>query len=125
MQTDIFYGWCAGIIDGEGHVSLDKCRKQRRPIVTVGNTDYKIIDKLYKNFGGYVLLQQKKGNRLPCWIWSLRGKKVIFFLEKVGAYLISKKNKAKIVLEYAYTIGNKPIDESGRNNLVKKLDLIK
>lgn len=120
-----FYGWCAGIVDGEGHVGLIKSHNQRRPTVAVGNTDYRIVEILYHNFGGYISLQPKRENRLPCWVWFLKGKEVVLFLEKIQDCLVSKKEVVDIVLKYAYTINKKPIDRLYRNKLVKDLELAK
>lgn len=126
MEKESLYAWCAGIVDGEGYVSLSKGRYQKGTTVEVCNTDYRILKKLRDNFDGAIALVKRKDRptHSPCWKWHIRGRNVIEFLEKVIPFLVSKKEKAEIVLSYAYTIGKKPIDANYRNDLEQALKLI-
>lgn len=129
MRNEILYAWCAGIVDGEGSIFLEKAknRKQYRPSVTVVNTDYRILLRLKDILGGGILLAKRRKvrpNRLTCWSWYSKGKSAVDVLEKIIPYLVSKREKAEIVLLYARTVGIKPIDNAYRYNLVRKFKKI-
>ncbi|HDY67880.1 MAG TPA: hypothetical protein ENH85_08835 [Candidatus Scalindua sp.] len=128
MQNKVLYAWCAGIIDGEGSIFLEKAkiRKQHRPSVTVANTDYRIILKLKEVLGGGILLTKRRDrpNHLPCWTWYSKGRSVASVLEKVTPFLVSKKEKAEVILPFAKTVGKKPIDDDYRSRLVGKFNKI-
>jgi len=64
------YIYLAGIIDGEGCISLAKngCARKYIKIVVV-NTSKDLIFWLKENFDGWIRLNKSKiGNRKDCWI---------------------------------------------------------
>ena len=76
--SEVEIGWAAGIIDGEGSVTLDKKgRKEtifRQPAVTVPSTDKEILDELARFFGGNVRpLKRRSRMKKPGWQWKLCG----------------------------------------------------
>lgn len=59
-QVDL--AWAAGIIDGDGCITMDKTYAKssyRRPCVYVDNTDYELIEELMGLFSGYVVSKKK------------------------------------------------------------------
>jgi len=93
--------WAAGIVDGEGHVKVERY-KSSRGIVRVDNTDIKILRRLQVFFGGsiYPNFRKDRPKSKPCWFWVITGKKVVVFLEEIIPYLISKKEQAKTVIDF-------------------------
>jgi hypothetical protein len=74
-------GWLAGIIDGEGCISVTKKRTYKNTTigyyvlsVSVANTDEAMINKLVDMFNGCVFLKKRNGKRKDFWRWELSGK---------------------------------------------------
>jgi len=99
METN--KAWAAGIVDGEGHVKVERY-KRSRGIVRVDNTDMRILEKLKDCFGGniYPNFRKDRPKSKPCWFWIVTGKQVVPVLEGILPYLISKKEKAETVMEF-------------------------
>jgi hypothetical protein len=93
--------WAAGIIDGEGHVKVERY-KQSRGIVRVDNTDMRILKKLEDYFGGKIYPNRRKNrpNSKMCWFWIIYGRQVVPFLEGISPYLIGKKDQAETVIGF-------------------------
>jgi len=103
-------GWAAGIIDGEGCVTLrDQHQEhQLQGYILVGNTDYDLLRKFTEvlcKWGvhfGYQLVRQKK-RWAPCVrVQITRTNSVVRLLEIVLPYLTAKKRYAELVLEFCY-----------------------
>ena len=115
--------YIAGIIDGEGTISMTM-GKQRSPkgegvfeaikkTVRVCNTNLGLIEWLHEKVGaGYVsLLYQnpnskydrfRKGNVKPLYAWSIHGRDIPILLKLVKPYLLIKKELASLALESTY-----------------------
>ena len=61
-MTDIERSYIAGIIDGEGCVTINHCHNSFRPTVQVGNTKVKLIKFLQKHLGGNISIIKRKKN---------------------------------------------------------------
>lgn len=94
--------WIAGIIDGEGSLSLPKHQSK----VQVGNTDFGMLERLKELCGGKIYNSgRKKYNKRhkPCKFWVLYKKeKVKKFLKEIYPYLVckSKREKAEELLKW-------------------------
>ncbi len=108
-ETKEQLAYAAGIVDGEGCISLYKSNNQtirKRPYqlrVFVVNTDKKIIDFM-SEFGGSS--NKRSGGIKQQYYWSISGKSAAEFLEKVVIYLTAKKEQAEIAIEFASTLQN-------------------
>ena len=106
MSDKAKYGYVAGIIDGEGCVTIGAGKKETcinyNAIVAVQNTSKKLIDWLQLKFGGQVYLSKKETKKTKAaWMWRITKKEVIErFLLAILPYLIVKREQAKILLEY-------------------------
>lgn len=101
-MNDLEKGWIAGIIDGEGSVSMDKNGTWRRPIVSVISTDKEIIDELTRISKGYVYERTDNRGYKTCWIWKkIGGYKVIELLKDISPLLRcpKKANRAKYLIQ--------------------------
>ncbi|HEV2249216.1 MAG TPA: hypothetical protein VGT60_01780 [Candidatus Limnocylindria bacterium] len=101
-------GYVAGLIDGEGCISIDKARFKNRPwlsdrytaILSVGNTSKNMIDVLTTAFGGTVHFRPGNANHKACYIWSVRGPKAKAVLDVVGPNLRVKNAQSDLLIEF-------------------------
>lgn len=106
-KTDAAY--IAGIIDGEGCVTLSKKKDPSmrlgyglRPHITVVNTNKKLIQFLkdITNLGVVYSGQDKKKNSKPHFRWQLWSQQARSFLLEILPYLVLKQKQAQLVLDY-------------------------
>lgn len=94
--------YLAGIIDGEGTVTL--ARKHRNelhsPEVSVANTNQRLIVWLKNKTGsGTICLKQKRSiKHRTAYTWKIRGDKAIALLKEISRWLIIKKPHADLIL---------------------------
>jgi hypothetical protein len=96
--TESTLGYLAGILDGEGTITLHRgARKQ--VFITISNTDTKLMSWL-KTIGGSV--QNRKISKLGtkvCFVWKVVGRAdVEAFLRAVYPYMRIKKDKALLAI---------------------------
>ncbi len=120
--TQVELAYLAGLIDGEGTITLERTGKRRMsgvmglsPSVIVANTDDSLIQwtvTAFRRLGAnpYIKTQtpsQKNKRRKPCYwvvVKSLTKSKKI--LSAVKQYLIAKKSQADLILEFIDIRGN-------------------
>ena len=57
MENQIIYAYVAGLIDGEGTITLTKInsnKKFRYPVLSLTSTTYSFLEYLKSNFGGTI-----------------------------------------------------------------------
>lgn len=97
--------YVAGIIDGEGTISLSKQMagdKFRRPHVSVPSTTIEIVDAFKKQFGGHITRKKRYNEKhSESWVWVIRDKAAIKFLAKVQKHLIvpEKQFRAGLIVK--------------------------
>ena len=95
--------YVAGIIDGEGYVSVDRNSAKDRCFVgkVVVHMASDILPRmLHATFGGnYRTCKRSNPNQSDAHIWALNGRQAVPFLERILPYLILKTDQAKCVLE--------------------------
>jgi hypothetical protein len=99
--------YLAGIIDGEGCISISKGtinHRQQSIRIRVANTNFELIDWLHTQFGGKTNYIKKKGNRRPQKMWSVLARKAAILLREIQPYLIVKREQAKIALLFQETV---------------------
>lgn len=101
--------WQAGIMDGEGTITISKqVRKGRpspayRPMVTVTNTNPEIVDPFVKTWGGakYKRPDKRKIKKwAPSWTWYCPRSKVIEFLRAIRPFLRGKGKQADLLMKF-------------------------
>jgi hypothetical protein len=108
-QTKLAYA--AGIIDGEGCISIYRCRvfgngiyggkiKNYRMKVIVTQKDGKIVDWLVGNFGGAIYLHWKGTKTGYSHEWVISHQKASTFLKQILPFLIYKKPQAEIAIRF-------------------------
>ena len=97
-MTDIEKGYIAGLIDGEGTISLLKDRadaKFRYPCLEMSSTTFAMLKKLQQIADGGAISSHKtyKSTYKQSWHYKLRGDKAIDLLNEVKDYLLEPKKK--------------------------------
>lgn len=110
LNAKYVLAYAAGIIDGEGCISIFKHRKRRDTkhgyifalTVRVSNTNEYIINWLKMQFGGGICKMADRTSKgyKNCWQWSLSGKKASDFLKLVEPYLLIKHPQAEIAIAF-------------------------
>jgi hypothetical protein len=94
--------YVAGIIDGEGYVSIDRNSAVGRCLVgkvVVQMSQSTIPKLLHKQFGGnYRTYKRNNPNQSDAHTWALNGSQARKFLKKIEALLIIKRKQARLVM---------------------------
>lgn len=106
-MTEIELAYIAGLVDGEGSVTLCRQHKTdqfRTPTLSLTNTDKGLVDLMKQAFGGSIRKQKAyKEHHLPAWVWSCVYNRALFACTVLLPYLrhASKITRARMfVYEY-------------------------
>jgi len=106
-QTEKAY--IAGIIDGEGCVTIAKRNTKRKNgifcfyqcLVIIVNTDKKMLDFIANLYGGWINTNHRlKGNQKISYKWVCAGDNMRKLLKDTLPYLRIKKKQAKVILQF-------------------------
>jgi len=112
MNSKPNWSYLAGLMDGEGHISLLKNRKHLKSDgfaltlnIGITNTNLPLMKWLVSNFGGVYYTRYSSDNSNPRWSdrydWFPKGRKnKEELLLGVLPYLIIKREQAEIALEF-------------------------
>ena len=106
MTINEKFAYLAGIIDGEGSISIEiqgtKNRKTDYYTVRliVINTDLRLLEWIESNYGGSIKSRTKYINRKQCYNWVLFSFNAANLLKNCLPYLIVKKQRAEILIEF-------------------------
>lgn len=97
--------YAAGLMDGEGSILLSRTHKnaKRSPCVSITSTSKELIDFLSHNFGGFVVNQKTYAeHHKQAWIWSVKRRLALQFLELVRPFMheAEKVRRADLLLTY-------------------------
>ncbi|MEK4028080.1 LAGLIDADG family homing endonuclease [Pseudobacillus sp. FSL P4-0506] len=100
-------GYLAGIIDGEGSITLTRMhqREHRRPCITISSSDKELLLYIQTLTGGAISNKKnyKPGLHKDSYTLSIKNKEsVLMILKEVSPYLRidKKRNRAKWILEH-------------------------
>jgi len=100
--TDL--AWAAGIIDGEGTATIFHVPNNGQVVgvLSVGNTDPRMLVRLATLFGGKVRWKrpQKQGWREQ-YVWDLRNHQAAAACRLLLPYLVCKREQAELVVAFA------------------------
>ena len=130
--TQAEVGYLAGLLDGEGCISVLRVRSRRERLkgrvvthyaiqIRIGNTFPRLLDWIAEKVGGrvYAIRWKARGNRKPCWHWYIGGKAAKPFLELVRPYLIVKAKQADVAMRFL-ALG-RDFDPSARADLYEQM----
>lgn len=104
--------YMAGIIDGEGTISIDyrfhrknkSAHKYHRPYLSVPNTDKRLIDWIHQRFSGCIAFRAAKNNSRALYEWHAKTSDLEKILNALLPYLFLKKEQAELILRIKKTI---------------------
>lgn len=107
MFTNNILAYVAGIIDGEGYISLKSNgkysdgKKRYAIVIKVTNTDQELINFLYLTFGGHTFhVTPRNPRHNESWIWEACSLKAYNVIKVILPYLRIKKPQAQLAIEY-------------------------
>lgn len=107
MTGEVLDAYFAGIIDGEGTVTIKRQYLKHctfgvnfQMTVRVGMVDKKVTEMLHDEFGGSLVYQKGSGPRCDTWAWSITSRKALAFLLRVRPYLRIKHEHADLAIEF-------------------------
>ena len=115
MLTDLnFIVWAAGFFDGEGSVfvEISKNKNTRRRVrnlltASVTQTSTPCLNLFKQCFGGNITpitkSRRQHMNNSVCFVWRVRSKDAIAFLEAIAPYVVVKKEQVELALQYPLT----------------------
>jgi len=104
VLSDIQIGYLAGIIDGEGFITLTKSPdRQMQPRVGISNTDLDLMNTIADWVGDANILRESKGSNRQKDAFRIQWQgraKILEILEFIEPYLIVKKAHAQLVIAW-------------------------
>lgn len=108
-KTDKAY--IAGLIDGEGCICIAKRKNGHfpkagkpwyyQPIVTISNTDKRMLDFVVNRYKGWITKPKpQKSHRKQIYSWFISGELMRSFLRDILPYLVIKRRQAEITLSF-------------------------
>jgi hypothetical protein len=123
-RTDLAY--VAGIIDGEGCITVRKARRhykvrdyEYRLEIKVGLANEFLPKRLKFAFGGNICHENK---RPYIWIWTIGGESCVNFLKAIYPYLILKKPQADVAFRF-YNIRPKWKKRTPMDMFLEKIEI--
>ena len=105
-MEDCILAYAAGILDGEGCVSISKAPSggKFRMRVSIGNNDPRMLLFLQEHFGGSInkFYSGNDVNR-PGYMWGVSGSHAGVFLRLIYPYVRCKREQIEVVLDYLST----------------------
>jgi len=92
--------YLAGIVDGEGTVTLTRRHKNETPApkVSVANTNLELLRWIKVRIGGVIVSKKKyKSHHSDSYIWYACQDRAICFLNEIKKFLIVKKEQADLI----------------------------
>lgn len=95
--------YAAGIIDGEGTITLSRMRKTdrwRTPVISVSSTTIEILNALVATFGGHICKHKVyKSHHLPSFSWRVEGRKAVNLCRQLKTHLLvpNKQQRAELI----------------------------
>lgn len=130
--SDIDKGYIAGLIDGEGHITLKQDPSTKRNkwnlavYLRLTMTDSDVLQWCKQIFGGYTGKNgvPKNPNWNQSYYWVLTAAKARELIRIIFPYLKVKQNQAKCILEYTETL-NLSTNTGIKPDIIKKRLAIK
>lgn len=93
--------YIAGIIDGEGTITLTRHHRNETPApnVSISNNDLTLLHWIKRKVGGTIITKgKKKQHHKESYTWHLRFDKAIGLLNEIRDYLIIKRQHADLII---------------------------
>lgn len=102
MNDELLWAWAAGIVDGEGSISIFKIGKSSYSVVLhVGMSHKETIARIRTIFGdGQIREDKQPQGRKTMYVLRLYGKRAVEIVKRLLPYLFTKKRQAELVIEF-------------------------
>jgi hypothetical protein len=112
FNTNIAHAYLAGFFDGEGSIYFVEAKNTIRIDISLGNTFEPAIKAYQKVFGGHSRKRDPHNGILPIYEWKIgRQSDLETFLLSVLPYLVTKREQAKIALDFVRNRKNITLEE--------------
>jgi len=100
MLSETEAAYLAGIIDGEGCVSVGwRLKKYLTPTLQITNTRLELLEWVKARCGGSIYSPaEKRPNRKPSHLWTTAGQKALNVLREVRPYILLKGEQIDLLL---------------------------
>lgn len=119
--------YLAGIVDGEGCIALNKVKRKENyqydyymGILTVVNTDKRLIDWLLQNFGGNFHTIKREPPHKTSYHWHASALATYGILKEILPYLYLKREQAEILMQFRKTVMGSGKHVGERTNRLRK-----
>lgn len=124
MFTDTEAAYLAGIIDGEGTVTIMRDSRgpeewRYRVRLSVSNTSIELMEFLHP-VGGHISVEAGPQRTRTCYAWILTGSSAVVVLRNVVKYLIVKRKHAEHAIRFEESRKSLSADELERAYVVAK-----
>lgn len=110
LEGEIRLAYLAGFVDGEGCIAIVRRRHKRKncdfwtyePQLVVVNKDRRPLEMFVKEFGGWLF----KGSVPDTYQYRLSFNNLKTAMERLLPYLVTKRERAALLLEFYSTMGN-------------------
>lgn len=109
--SDTDLAWLAGIIDGEGCLTVTKSGDYLSVLVKITMTHLPTMEEISKMVGNDVQLEPTGGNRKTAYRVCVGARRAAVIIRAVRPYLRTKAEHADILLEFASTLGGRVSNE--------------
>ena len=105
MKLELKYAYIAGLIDGEGTITLYKSGKEskfRYPIISMSSTSMELLEFVKNTLGGHIISKKSyESYHKESWEWRIKGCSAISSLGKITPYMVEYKKvaRAKHIIE--------------------------
>jgi len=123
---EIEKAYLAGIVDGEGTITLTRHHKSELPgpNVTIANNDLKLLQWVKERAGGTIVSKKKRRpHHDNSYVWGIKQDRAIRFLEIIIKYLIVKKPQAELIVK-EYKAATYRAGKYSPEMLAKKMALV-
>ena len=105
--SDTEAAYLAGIVDGEGTVTLTRTHRgeNRRPVVSIANTDRALLEYVQETIGaGHITNKARaRSNHTPSFAYSISSRSALAVLAQIAPYLRTYKAQRASLLLTGYT----------------------
>jgi hypothetical protein len=103
--------WAAGVVDGEGCITVNRHQDSRRRSPTfvltlkVNMTHEPTVARLHSMLGGWVVATAGRPSRRASWLWLTQARAAQEALLRIQPYLFTKRHEADLALTF-YDVEN-------------------
>jgi hypothetical protein len=101
MSSDVEAAYAAGILDGEGSVTLTRNHRDRwpSPQVSVASCDREVLEWLQARFGGSIVAKKpRRSHHAPSHDWRLTDRRALAFLQRLRPHLVIERKIRRVDL---------------------------